>query len=304
MFVSYSRKGDKTYAKMVTSRRIGGVVAGETSNLGRVVDRERHVFRSRERGTSALDPGTGELGPAPAGGWPVPPERLVLDFGDAWALDSLATSEGLWGGAGRGVAVRLRLVAVDTRRARCPDGAGEANRGPVERPRALERPRHGRDRRLPAELGALVAQGPGVAPEAPSAPSVEEEAGPFGRPSLAMPSSRPPGRGTSGLNWGTGPDGPVGTSRRWRPWVAMAPRAWAHDRGAEGDAGLPPRERRPRGVAMGSARGRDPPLVAPPHLPPHTPRHLRGRLGGRACPSRRAQAPGGLCPVTSRDTCP
>lgn len=36
------------------------------------------------------------------------------------------------------------------------------------------------------------------------------------------------------------------------------PRAWAHDRGAEGDAGLPPRERRPRGVAMGSARGRDP----------------------------------------------
>ena len=100
MFVSYSRKGDKTYAKMVTSRRIGGVVAGETSNLGRVVDRERHVFRSRERGTSALGPKGDEFGPALAGGWPVPPERLVLDFGDAWALDSLATSEGLWGAPG------------------------------------------------------------------------------------------------------------------------------------------------------------------------------------------------------------
>ena len=100
MFVSYSRKGDKTYAKMVTSRRIGGVVAGETSNLGRVVDRERHVFRSRERGTFTFDPKTGEFGPAPAGDWPAPPERLVLDFGDAWALDSLATSEGLWGAPG------------------------------------------------------------------------------------------------------------------------------------------------------------------------------------------------------------
>ena len=44
MFVSYSRKGDKTYARMVTSRRVGGVVVKETSNLGRVVDRERHVL--------------------------------------------------------------------------------------------------------------------------------------------------------------------------------------------------------------------------------------------------------------------
>ena len=97
MFVSYSRKGDKTYARMAASRRVGGVVVKETSNLGRVVDRERHVFRSRERGTFTFDPKTGEFGPAPAGDWPAPPERLVLDFGDAWALDSLATSEGLWG---------------------------------------------------------------------------------------------------------------------------------------------------------------------------------------------------------------
>ena len=100
MFVSYSRKGDKTYARMAASRRVGGVVVKETSNLGRVVDRERHVFRSRERGTFTFDPKTGEFGPAPAGDWPAPPERLVLDFGDAWALDSLATSEGLWGAPG------------------------------------------------------------------------------------------------------------------------------------------------------------------------------------------------------------
>lgn len=97
MFVSYSRKGDRTYARLVTSRRVDGKVVKETSNLGRVVDRRRNVFRSRERGTFTFDPKTGEFGPAPAGDWPAPPERLVLDFGDAWALDSLATSEGLWG---------------------------------------------------------------------------------------------------------------------------------------------------------------------------------------------------------------
>ena len=83
MFVSYSRKGDKTYARMVTSRRVGGVVVKETSNLGRVVDRERHVFRGRERGTSALGPKGGGFGPAPAGGWPAPPEGPVPGLGDA-----------------------------------------------------------------------------------------------------------------------------------------------------------------------------------------------------------------------------
>ena len=95
MFAGHPRRGDGAYARLVTSRRVDGRVVRETSDLGRVVDRGRNVFRSRERGTSALDPGTGEFGPAPAGGWPAPPERLVLDFGDAWALDSLATPGGL-----------------------------------------------------------------------------------------------------------------------------------------------------------------------------------------------------------------
>lgn len=97
MFVSYNRKGGALYARLVTSRREGGRVVKETTNLGRVVDRERGVYRSRERGTFTFDAATGEFGPAPASDWPGPAERLVLDFGDAWALDSLARSEGLWG---------------------------------------------------------------------------------------------------------------------------------------------------------------------------------------------------------------
>ena len=115
MFVSYSDKGGATYARLVTSRRVDGRVVKETSNLGRVVDRERHVFRSRERGTFTFDPETGEYGPAPAGDWPAPAERLVLDFGDAWALDWLARSEGLWGAldaASPGDSAELRCLCL------------------------------------------------------------------------------------------------------------------------------------------------------------------------------------------------
>ena len=72
MFAGCSGRGDRTCARLVTSRRVDGKVVRETSDLGRVVDRRRNVFRSRERATSALDPKGGELGPAPAGGWPVP----------------------------------------------------------------------------------------------------------------------------------------------------------------------------------------------------------------------------------------
>ena len=76
------------------------MAARETGDLGRVAGRERHVFRGRGRGTSALDPKGGGFGPAPAGDWPAPPEGLVLDFGDAWAPGPPATSEGLWGAPG------------------------------------------------------------------------------------------------------------------------------------------------------------------------------------------------------------
>ena len=72
MFAGHPRRGDGAYARLVTSRRVDGRVVRETSDLGRVVDRGRNVFRSRGRGTSALDPKGGELGPAPAGGWPMP----------------------------------------------------------------------------------------------------------------------------------------------------------------------------------------------------------------------------------------
>ena len=86
---------------MAASRR--GVAARETGDPGRVAGRERHVFRSRERGTSALGPRGGGFGPAPAGDWPAPPEGLVPGLGDAWAPGPAGDLGGPVGGAGRGV---------------------------------------------------------------------------------------------------------------------------------------------------------------------------------------------------------
>ena len=170
MFVSYSRKGDRTYARLVTSRRVDGKVVKETSNLGRVVDRRRNVFRSRERGTFTFDPGTGEFGPAPAGGWPVPPERLVLDFGDAWALDSLATSEGLWGAPGAASPADPGACARATRwppaaqvpRGRLVGGQLGARRLPLGPPRVPARERAAGARRRRGRPEALLRRVPRV----------------------------------------------------------------------------------------------------------------------------------------------
>ena len=76
------------------------MAARETGDPGRVAGRERHAFRGRGRGTSALDPKGGGFGPAPAGDWPAPPEGPVPGLGDAWAPGPPATSEGLWGAPG------------------------------------------------------------------------------------------------------------------------------------------------------------------------------------------------------------
>ena len=70
--------------------------------LGRVVDRARGVYRSRERGMFPYDLATGKFGPAPEG--VEGPRRrnaraagtaLVVSFGDVFLLDSFLRSGGL-----------------------------------------------------------------------------------------------------------------------------------------------------------------------------------------------------------------
>ena len=64
-----------------------------------MLDRERHIFRSKERGTFVFNPETGEYTEASVDATLTLPkvvdrrkrELLILDFGDAFFLDKFIT---------------------------------------------------------------------------------------------------------------------------------------------------------------------------------------------------------------------
>ena len=60
MYINYGGPG-KTYAYACVSREVNGKnIKEQQIYLGRVLDRERHIFRSKERGTFVFNPETGE----------------------------------------------------------------------------------------------------------------------------------------------------------------------------------------------------------------------------------------------------
>ena len=98
MHITYDVKNGITYAKIGVSTRIGRSVYKDYTNLGRVLDKERGIYQSRERGIFTYDLESDTYGKAPAEF--VPPERsrkesLILDFGDAFFLDEFMSSCGL-----------------------------------------------------------------------------------------------------------------------------------------------------------------------------------------------------------------
>lgn len=100
MFLAFDLKNGVKYAKWTKSVRVGGKVRHEYVNIGLVLDERRRIFRNRQRGVFTFDPKTGEYGPAPADFVPPPsgrrgPERLILDFGDAYVLDAFLAASGL-----------------------------------------------------------------------------------------------------------------------------------------------------------------------------------------------------------------
>lgn len=103
MYISYNVVDGNEYATVVTSVRDGSKVTKEDRMyLGRVVDKERGVYRSKARGLFSYDLETGEFGPAPddveeprrRNARPARPV-LAVSFGDAFLLDSFLRSSGL-----------------------------------------------------------------------------------------------------------------------------------------------------------------------------------------------------------------
>jgi len=97
MHITYDIKKGIEYAKLCVSTRDGKNVHKKYTYLGRVLDKEQNIYQNRERGVFTYDLPTDTYGKAPAEF--VPPrasrkESLILDFGDAFFLDSFIRAKG------------------------------------------------------------------------------------------------------------------------------------------------------------------------------------------------------------------
>ena len=97
MHITYYIKNGMEYAKLCISIREGKKVHKKCTNLGRVLDKEKNIYQSRERGVFTYDLSTNTYGKAPSEF--VPPktsrkESLILDFGDAFFLDDFIRAKG------------------------------------------------------------------------------------------------------------------------------------------------------------------------------------------------------------------
>jgi len=101
MYIDYTVKSGNTYARLTNSVRNGNKIEKEDKgNLGRVLDKDRGIYKSRERGVFTFDLVTGEYGNAPEDFVPIETkksrkEQLILDFGDIFFLDWYISNAGL-----------------------------------------------------------------------------------------------------------------------------------------------------------------------------------------------------------------
>ena len=110
MYIAYSIKKGNEYATLTSSVREGNkVLKGESINIGRVLDKERGIFRSCERGVFTYNPETDQYGTAPAD-FIEPAKRrkgkyikdgrkkrslLVLQFGDIFFYEHFINKLGI-----------------------------------------------------------------------------------------------------------------------------------------------------------------------------------------------------------------
>ena len=100
MYIIYSGNAEQ-YASAAVSKRNGSETSIEYLYLGRVLDREKGIYKSKDRGVFSFDPGTGEFGAVPEDY--IPPastdarkrNHVSVDFGDAFFMDSFLHSSGL-----------------------------------------------------------------------------------------------------------------------------------------------------------------------------------------------------------------
>ena len=102
MYINYDQKGNYEYATASSSKRNGKSVGKDQQiYLGRVIDKERRIFKSKERGMFIFDPESVSFTPASEDVTATLPkaednrrrEQLILDFGNAFFFDQFIASK-------------------------------------------------------------------------------------------------------------------------------------------------------------------------------------------------------------------
>jgi transposase len=98
-YIFYEVKGNYLYGRRFTSTFVrDGKVCHTSEFLGRVIDKDKGLFKNRERGyyTFSLENGYGEPDPltVPSLAYEIP-QRMSLNFGDVWMVDQIFKKTGL-----------------------------------------------------------------------------------------------------------------------------------------------------------------------------------------------------------------
>ena len=101
MFIAYDLKNGVEYGKAITSTRDGKQVNKTYINLGRVIDKDKHIFKNRAHGIFVFNPEDGSFSTPdssvilPAVKRPPVKEKLILDFGDSYFLNQFIQNDGI-----------------------------------------------------------------------------------------------------------------------------------------------------------------------------------------------------------------
>ena len=100
LYISYDIKSGVKYTKVCSGKCVDGKVVTSQKSLGRVVDEAKGIYHNREYGFFTYDLETGTC--TKVSDPDISPirrrnrkEKLILDFGDTWFIDSFIRDIGL-----------------------------------------------------------------------------------------------------------------------------------------------------------------------------------------------------------------
>ena len=101
MFIIYKNQGCREYASAAISKRVGKTTSMTYTYLGLVIDKDKGIYKNRERGVFSFDAETGQYSAVPESFVPTTIKDMrkreckCVDFGDAYFVDRILWDSGL-----------------------------------------------------------------------------------------------------------------------------------------------------------------------------------------------------------------